>query len=284
MGNDRFSELKERLLSKKRILLLGGLALVGLCIVAWLIVDFYWSERESEAKMEGLRQQMADLAEPVAEPSTENVGETGEEDLKEEWVPNPYGALFAQNDDMAAWLVVDGTVINYPVMQTMEDENYYLERDFEGNTDKSGCLILDTDSSLYEPETTNLIIHGHNMKAGTMFGGLSSYESEDYCQDHKQITLYTKGEERQYEVIAAFYSQVYYVTDQVFKYYNFFQADTEEEFHYFYDNIKELSLYDTGVTAELGDKFLTLSTCAYHVEDGRFVVVAKEIGRGPKYE
>lgn len=284
MGNDRFSKLKERLLSKKRILLLGGLALVGLCIVAWLIVDFYWSERESEAKMEGLRQQMADLAEPVAEPSTENVGETGEEDLKEEWVPNPYGALFAQNDDMAAWLVVDGTVINYPVMQTMEDENYYLERDFEGNTDKSGCLILDTDSSLYEPETTNLIIHGHNMKAGTMFGGLSSYESEDYCQDHKQITLYTKGEERQYEVIAAFYSQVYYVTDQVFKYYNFFQADTEEEFHYFYDNIKELSLYDTGVTAELGDKFLTLSTCAYHVEDGRFVVVAKEIGRGPKYE
>ncbi|MCH5342870.1 MAG: class B sortase [Acetatifactor sp.] len=284
MSRDRFGKLKEFLLQKRRILFSGGLALVGLCIVAWLIVDFYWSERESEAKMEELRQQMANMTEPLAEPSTENEGETEQEELKEERVPNPYGALFAQNDDMAAWLVVDGTVINYPVMQTMEDENYYLERDFEGNADKSGCLILDTDSSLYGAGTTNLIIHGHNMKAGTMFGGLSSYESEDYYQDHKQITLYTKGEERQYEVIAAFYSQVYYATDLVFKYYNFFQADTEEEFRYFYDNIKELSLYDTGVTAELGDKFLTLSTCAYHVEDGRFVVVAKEIGRGPKYE
>ena len=80
-----------------------------------------------------------------------------------------------------------------------------------------------------------------------------------------------------YEVIAVFYSQVYYASDLVFKYYNFFQADTEEEFRYFYDNIRELSFYDTGVTAEFGDKFLTLSTCAYHVEDGRFVVVAKEI-------
>ena len=77
-----------------------------------------------------------------------------------------------------------------------------------------------------------------------------------------------------------FYSQVYLTTDLVFKYYNFFQADTEEEFQYFYDNIKALSLFDTGVEAEFGDRFLTLSTCSYQVEEGRFVVVAKEVEPG----
>ena len=98
------------------------------------------------------------------------------------------------------------------------------------------------------------------------------------------MEIYTRTDKREYEVISVFYSQVYYPTDLVFKYYNFYQADNETEFDYFYDNIKEMSLYDTGVTAKLGDHFLTLSTCSYHVEDGRFVVIAKEVSREEKYE
>ena len=86
-----------------------------------------------------------------------------------------------------------------------------------------------------------------------------------------------------YEIIAVFCSQVYRKTDQVFKFYKFFQADTQEEFDDFYNNIKQLSQYDTGVTAEFGDHFLTLSTCVYHVEQGRFVVVAKEVEPGDHY-
>ena len=84
-------------------------------------------------------------------------------------------------------------------------------------------------------------------------------------------------------MIAVFRSQVYRKTDDVFKFYKFFQADTREEFDDFYDNIKKLSLYDTGVTAEFGDHFITLSTCVYHVEQGRFVVVAKEVESGDSY-
>ena len=74
-----------------------------------------------------------------------------------------------------------------------------------------------------------------------------------------------------------FYSQVYNKSDDVFKFYKFFEAETQEEFDDWYKNIKELSIYDTGVTAELGDEFLTLTTCSFHVEDGRFVVVAKRV-------
>jgi sortase B len=116
-----------------------------------------------------------------------------------------------------------------------------------------------------------------------MFGNLTAYEDSDYCASHSIISLYTEECERRYEVLAVFRSQVYRKTDQVFKFYKFFQADTQEEFDDFYQNIKALSLYDTGVTAEFGDHFLTLSTCSYHVEQGRFVVVAKEVETGDMY-
>jgi len=195
---------------------------------------------------------------------------------------HPYKESFLANDDMAAWLVIPGTNIDYPVMWTPEDENYYLYRDFDGKDNVNGSLILDTDSCL-DPLTTNQIIHGHNMKSGAMFGNLTDYEDPDYGAKHNLITLYTKDCQRNYEVIAVFRSQVYKKTDTVFKFYKFFQADSEEEFLDFYENIKELSLYDTGVTAQFGDRFLTLSTCVYHVTNGRFVVVAKEIEPGDSY-
>lgn len=209
----------------------------------------------------------------TVEPSTEPEPEP---------VPNPYAAKYLENGDMAGWLVIPDTVIDYPIMWTPEDEEYYLRRGFDKKKLNAGCLILDTDSCV-DPLTTNLIIHGHNMKAGTMFGTLEKYEDEDFYEEHKQIILHTKECQRNYEVIAVFYSQVYRTTDKVFKFYKFFQADTEEEFNDFYDNIKEMSIYDTGVTAEFGDHFITLSTCAYHVENGRFVVVAKEVEPGDSY-
>ena len=195
---------------------------------------------------------------------------------------NPYRDSFLANSDMAAWLQIPGTVIDYPVMWTPRDENYYLKRGFDGKSNQNGCLILDTDSSL-EPLTTNLIIHGHNMKSGAMFGTLSNYESEEYYQEHKNIVLYTENLRRNYEVIAVFRSQVFKKSDNVFKFYKFFQADSQEEFDEFYDNIMAMSIYDTGVTAQFGDHFLTLSTCSYHVDRGRFVVVAKEVESGEVY-
>lgn len=197
-------------------------------------------------------------------------------------VVNPYLDSFLANDDMAAWLQIPETDIDYPVMWTPRDEEYYLRRGFDGARNQNGCLILDTDSCL-DPLTTNLIIHGHNMRSGTMFGTLEDYEDEAYCQEHNRIILYTEDYQHNYEVVAVFRSQVYKKSDTVFKFYKFFQADTQEEFDDFYENIKALSLYDTGVTAEFGDCFITLTTCSNHVEQGRFVVVAKEVESGDTY-
>ena len=199
-----------------------------------------------------------------------------------------YAALYEQNPDIIGWLRIDDTVIDYPVMQTMEDEDYYLAYDFNREANNNGCLIMDTDSVVgagtadnqyaggMKP-STNLIIHGHTMKSGMMFGGLKKYAEESYGKDHSIICFDSLYEKREYELLAVFYSQVYMKTDNVFKYYQFFQADTKTEFDNWYENIKSMSLYDTGISAEFEDEFITLSCCSYHTEDGRFVVVAKRI-------
>ena len=197
-------------------------------------------------------------------------------------------ALYEENSHIIGWITIEDTKIDYPVMQTPEDENFYLNRSFYGEENDNGCLIMDTDSTVgvgtaengYEAgaePSTNLIIHGHNMRSGEMFGDLELYEEEAYAEVHPIICFDSLYEHREYEVIAVFYSQVYYASEDVFKYYKFFEADSQAEFDDWYENIKALSLYDTGVTAEFGDEFITLSTCAYHVEDGRFVVVGRRI-------
>lgn len=196
--------------------------------------------------------------------------------------------VYALNPDTVGWLKIDGMVIDYPVVQTPRDEQYYLNRDFEGNYSAYGCIIADTEDIVgtgtsaknYADGTrpsTNIILHGHNMRNGTMFGSLDNYRNESYMREHSIIKFSSLYEEREYEICAVFLSQVYKRDADVFKYYQFFQANNEYEFNDFYRNIKELSLYDTGVEASYGDEFITLSVCAYHVDNGRLVVVGKRI-------
>ncbi len=195
---------------------------------------------------------------------------------------------YTKNNDCIGWLKVDGMKIDYPVMQN-EDNLFYVNRNFDGVSDNMGSIVLDsrskpgtgTAAAGYGDGTrscTNLVIGGHNMRNGTMFGDLDNFRKKDYAKKHNIIKFSTLYEEREYEILCAFLSQIYPAekTD-VFKYYNFFNADTEEEFNDFYNNIKKLQLYDTGVTAQFGDEFITLHTCTYHVEDGRMVVVGKRI-------
>lgn len=185
-----------------------------------------------------------------------------------------YLALYRENSDLVGWLSIEDMKIDYPVMQC-EDDEYYLHHDFEGKDSKYGCLYVRERADL--ENGTNFVIYGHNMKDGSMFGDLDFYREEDFYREHSKIAFDTLYEEYTYEIVAVFLSQIYGENDDVFKYYQFYEAETEEEFDDFYDNIKKMSLYDTGVEAEYGDTFLTLSTCAYHVNNGRLAVVAKRV-------
>lgn len=265
-------------------LLLAFLFLFAVIMIAYS----FWKNWQEDRQ---LKKQQEALAEIMRIEETEPVEGSVSCDVRQEEIPvilPQYQELYEQNQDLIGWLRIEGTNIDYPVMQTPQDEEYYLRRDFYGEENRNGCLIMDTDSNVgvgdWEHEyqngsapSTNLIIHGHTMKSGEMFGNLNLYEDEAYGLAHNIICFDSLYEQREYELIAVFYSQVFYENQDVFKYYKFFQADTQEEFDDWYHNIKQLSLYDTNVTAGFGDEFITLSCCSYHVEDGRFVVVAKRI-------
>lgn len=183
--------------------------------------------------------------------------------------------LYSQNNDLALWLKIDGTRIDYPVMYT-KDQDFYLYRDFYKNDYKPGSLYIDKHNTI-DPRDINLIVHGHNMRDGSMFADIIKYKDQNYYNEHKKITVYTLDEKEEYEVIAVFLSRVYNVNDNVFKYYKFYGQKTEQEYNDYIKNIKKLSLYNIETSATYPEKLITLSTCEYSTENGRMVLVAKKI-------
>lgn len=258
-----------------RALILAGMAV---CLIP--VGQACGQSRQHRAQKEDLREMVSEesVQYPVqtnSAPQDNSVSFLPEQAEEKPMMLEKYADLYEENKDLAGWLSIEGMKIDYPVMQG-EDDEYYLHHDFYGEDSKYGCLYVKGQADL--DAGTNFIIYGHNMKDGFMFGDLDLYLSESFYKEHPTVSFDTLYEERTYEIVAVFCSQVYNADDDVFKYYQFYEADTQEEFEDFYRNIKELSLYDTGMEAEFGDTFLTLSTCAYHVQDGRLVVVAKRKG------
>lgn len=214
-------------------------------------------------------------SEPVAEEIEQKPLFTLAEDEAPPEILDEYKNLYIKNNSIVGWLTIDGTNIDYPVMQTIDNE-YYLTHDFEGNNDRNGALFLDAGCNVAF-RSTNLIVYGHHMKSGKMFGNLKKYESEDYCKKHNLIffdTIYEKGT---YEVMYVFKDNIKDEGDVSFKYYQFINAVSVEEYNSNLKYMSEISLYDTGVEAEYGDDLLTLSTCNGSGATDRFVVVAKRI-------
>ena len=110
-----------------------------------------------------------------------------------------------------------------------------------------------------------------------MFGQLDRYQKESFCEEHPYISFDTIYEKGTYQVMYVFREQVHKETEIAFKYYQFIDANGETEFDSYMQEMADMSLYDTGVTAEYGDHLLTLSTCSGEGKTGRFVVVAKKV-------
>jgi len=182
----------------------------------------------------------------------------------------------AQNAAPPVLLQVENTKIDYPVMLTPEDSEYYLHRNFKKEQDVNGLPFLDAKCDT-EDVHNNLMVYGHHMKSGMMFAHLMDFEKKDFYEKHKIINFDTLYEKRQYEVVAAFYSKVYKNEEDVFKYYNYPGKLDKKQYANYVKNCRKLSVYDTGVTPSYGEQLLTLVTCAYQTEEGRFVVVARRI-------
>lgn len=196
-------------------------------------------------------------------------------DVKVPEVLDEYAGLYVENSDTIGWLKIDGMTIDYVVMQAPDEINKYLRHDFYGKDSTRGCLFVDEYCDIFNSD--NIIIYGHNMKDGSMFGTLDSYADESFYAEHKIIQFDTIYEKHSYEVVAAISTSIPAKDEDVFRYYEYTSSNDEETFLDYADFIEKNKLYDTGVEINPGDKLLTLSTCAYHTTDGRFVVVARQI-------
>lgn len=186
-----------------------------------------------------------------------------------------YQGILNKNKKLIGWVKIDDTIIDYPVMQTVNNE-YYLDHNFNQEEDKNGCIFMDYQCDVIKG-CDNIILYGHHMKSGKMFGTLNKYSKQSYYEEHPTIQFDTIYEKGKYEIMYVFRSKVYSEEDVNFKYYQFINAASEKEFNSYLNEMASLSLYDTGVTAAYGDELLTLSTCDYQEKKGRFVVVAKKI-------
>lgn len=216
----------------------------------------------------------ANLAEQVNVSEEVVTVENDTEETEENGMLESYEELYRQNPDMVGWIKIEGTNINYPVMQSVDETDFYLKHDFNREYSSYGCPYVQENCNVTTP-SDNIVIYGHHMSNGSMFADLDKYKSKSFWEEHKTITFDTLTQRNEYEIVAVFKTVVY--TENCFKYYNFINAENETEFDEYIAKCKELALYDTGVSAGYGDKLITLSTCEYSQTNGRIVVVAKLI-------
>ena len=269
-------ELQKR--ERRRKLIIAACSVAAVCCLGYFGIYTYYDYRTNstyEALSDLRLNRLPTTAAPAPAATPQfTLDETAPEPKE---VLEEFKTLLNKNQKLIGWVKIDDTNIDYPVMQTSDNE-YYLDHNLNQEYDKNGSIFMDKDCDVLQP-STNFILYGHHMKSGQMFGNLDRYSSEAYYKEHPYIQFDTIYERGTYQVMYVFRSHVYSEEEIAFKYYQFIDVNSEKEFDSYMQEMAAMSYYDTGVTAEYGDQLLTLSTCDYQEKDGRFVVVAKKIAK-----
>lgn len=174
-----------------------------------------------------------------------------------------FNTLKEKNSDIIAWLYSEGTPINYPIVQTTNND-YYLRRLIDGTYNQAGTIFMDYQNSK-DFSDFNTIIYGHNMKNDSMFGTLTNYENQNYYDEHKEMILYTENEKFKIEIFAGF------ITSSESHIYDFPKTCTTNE------NLIDFAIKNSTLKSNIKvsneDKIITLSTCSYNFENARYVVL-----------
>lgn len=285
---------RKKSLRRNLLVLLRLVFLFVFCFSAYRLASELLRARRETAAFDELSALVASASErtaapamppPTAAPATNAPGAgtgSAESTPPPEPTPTPeplplaqYAPLLEMNPDFFGWLSIEGAGIDYPVMYSPARPEYYLNRAFDGSYSGSGVPFIDAkcpaDGNFY-------LIYGHHMQNKTMFGKLPKYAERSFYEQNPIIRFDTAYEQREYRVIAAFYSQVYLTGDTgVFRYYNYTDLTDPDVFDEYMAQVRAAAIYDTGQDAVYGDELIALSTCNYHTAEGRFVVVAKRI-------
>lgn len=276
--------------------------MIGMCVcfilcvtaiagIMYLKYEKYKEQKMFDSLMQYTEEQQAETEEIRGEQSiSEQIEENQEEEssteveIEKEILPE-YRKLYSENSDLYGWIKIDDTEVDYPVMYTPLNQNFYLHRNFDKEDSFSGVPFLEVPNApnnVVTEDTENIIIYAHNMKNGTMFGSLKKYyKDKSYFEKHRYIEFDTLYEKAKYEIISVSSAVVYYNDDapeNEYLFYDHTELDTEEEFNEYIENMKKNALFDIETTAQAGDKLITLCTCDHTFnENGRLLIVAKKV-------
>lgn len=277
----------KRWLSNLLIIVFAVVFLVSAFFLGRYLLDSRQSQRQFDELAQLMEQAMPTVppvqeqesvqgesaAQDITEPVSELVEVTDPKTGETVQVLPEYAELYKRNSDLVGWIAIPDTKINYPVMHTPDRTDYYLYRDFYGEDSTHGCIYVREQCDVQAP-SDNVVIYGHRMRDRSMFGSLSDYEDKAFYESHKYIQFNTLTERHTYEVLAVFKTVA---TQSGYAYHLFVDAADEAAFDTYVADCKAMSMYDTGVDAQYGDKLITLSTCEYSQDNGRLVIVARQI-------
>ena len=245
---------------------------------ALYVGNYFYKARQQQSEYEDLAAIVESARnEPEETNSPDAPSGTGSDGPTEETEPTilrEYRSLYEMNNHMVGWIQIEGTDINYPVMQTPEEKDYYLHRNFNRQNSERGCIYVREECDVFAP-SDNLTIYGHHMVDGSMFHDLDSFRSQEFWEEHNIILFDTLYEHHTYRIFAVFKTTA--TLGEGFSYHKFIDAGDEAAFDEFIATCRALAFYDTGIIPVYGDKIICLSTCEYTQANGRLVVAAVRV-------
>ncbi len=259
-GHHGSSEKKKRRLSRLGRNLLRLILVVSIGVAAYSGFQLYKGMkdyRDSENSYQNLAQNTEGQTEETI------VTEKGE---SYSYTRANFDALAEINPDVAGWLSLENTVINYPVVQGTDNE-YYLHHLFTKEVNNTGCIFMDADNAK-DFTDLNTILYAHHMRNGSMFAELEGYRDQEFYETHRELLLQTPSGNYLVEPFAGILTDGY--TDYI-------QIDFQDSDSYlaYIDQMRSQSTFQSDVEITSEDRILTMSTCRYDVENGRYAVFAK---------
>lgn len=246
-------------MKKKRCVILAVIAGAAAVICGGAGIRQYLAEKDAGGSYEELRDAV----------KTEAPEEPGVSDSPIE-IPIDFDALKQRNPDAYAWITVPGTPIDYPILQSPDDNSYYLTHTIDHEEKTEGAIYTENYNST-DFEDPNTLIYGHDMRNGTMFRSLLEYQDREFFDKNREIIIYTPDAIRHYKIFAAYpYDNRHILLSFDFSDKSVYRQYLENIF-----SIRDMNAYiDTSVEVDTDDKIITLSTCYGAQREMRYLIQA----------
>ena len=233
-------------------------------VIAFVSILLYMASRKSPDP----------LPVSVSEETSQSISGNGDSEEEEYVSPIDFEALKKESSDIYAWINIPGTKVDYPVLSHEGDEDYYLRRDIYGNYLFRGSLYTQSSYNRLDFSDRVVIIYGHNMTDGTLFGDLQRiYSNEETFREYPEFTIYLPDRELDYEVIAGIPFSDWHIMEM---YNRFEEEDNVKEFLNYCMNVHDLKAVKLSGYRPTGTEHLViLETCQYNNYDERFIVVGR---------